>query len=884
MPPANVDMHDDSNSPTIPTRSDAPPSPHAGATDREELLELLFAHVAEAIALVEPSGRIVEVNPAACTMFGRGKSDILGKHLGELVTSASRDELLESLGRVEPSGPVSVECSYRRTPGELRVLDMRLTRLGDPRRDWLIASCRDVTEEKRRSSERETAALNAELLQQASHLKEVNQTLLDSEQRLRLTIETGRIGLWVWNSTDLGNVGDWSLRMKEIFGLPLDAEVTHDMFLKCVHPDDRTRVDSQVMQALAGADGGKYRAEYRTIRARDGSEHWVTARGQAFFDANGQAIRFIGTVMDITERKRAEEASARLNIELERRIRERTADLERINQAFRVEIEERRKSEASLTRTQRLTQTGSATWIVATNEFLWSDETYRLFEIHPDTKLVPELVVSRVHPEDLPLYAQALSGKGDDLHFGHRLVMPDGYIKHVEVYATAVRDDAGQIIEWAGAIRDVTSIKRSAEALRASEHLARGQFAALTRTLDGLAQESNPERLLEHVLRMIAGRLNGQSVSVYERNGVSGDMDMVATFEDDRLHTPSKNLSSVKRVTLFTEDHPVWSEAIRTGVDIVVGELDCDPPRIRLGNRENSPWHPWHGDMPHDPNMPVIYKRLAAMGVVATLTVPTLIGGKLAGFIGIRSRHKNLFQTSEMELARALAHQAMLAIQLTRLSRQSREAAIAAERNRMARDLHDTLAQGFTGVIVQLEATEDAWSRGLLSEAGKHLARARELARGSLQEARRSAHALRSQALAEKSLCEAVEEQIKKMTSGTSVVGAFTLEGNPWPLSNEWEENLLRIGQEVLTNTLRHARARHFNARLAFEPQRLRFELRDDGVGFDPASQHEGLGLVGIKERVEVMGGQLIIRSAEGSGTTIVASLPAPHSPSGFMP
>ncbi|MDC3959778.1 sensor histidine kinase [Polyangium jinanense] len=864
------------------------PSEHARASDREELLELLFANVAEAMALVEPNGRIVEVNPAACAMLGRGKSDIVGTYPWDFVTSASRDEILEALGRVEPSGPASVQCTYRRISGELGTMDVRLSRLGCPRRDWLIASCRDITEEKRLqarwsdASERESAAeelqrLNAELLQQASHLREINQTLLDSEQRLRLAIETGRIGLWVWNSTDLGNVGDWSQRMKEIFGLPLDAEVTHDMFLKCVHPDDRTRVDSSVMQALAGANGGEYRTEYRTIHPRDGSVQWVTARGQAFFDADGQAIRFIGTVMDITERKRAEEASARLNMELERRIRERTADLERINQAFRVEIEERRKSEASLTRTQRLTQTGSATWILSTRKLLWSDETYRLFELPPDTKLTPELVASRVHPEDLPLYLQAFSGKGEDLHFGHRLVMPDGYIKYVEVYATALRDDAGQIIEWAGALRDVTSIKRSAEALQASEHLARGQFAALTRTLDVLAQESNPERLLEHVLRMIAGRLNGQSVSVYERNGESSEMDMVATFEDDRLHAPSKDLSSVKRVTLFTEDHPVWSEALRTGVDIVVGEIDCDPPRIRLGSRENSPWYPWHGDMPHDPNMSVIYKRLAAMGVVATLTVPTLIGGKLAGFIGIRSRHKNLFQTSEMELARALAHQAMLAIQLMRLSRQSREAAIAAERNRMARDLHDTLAQGFTGVIVQLEATEDAWSRGLLPEAGKHLVRAQELARGSLQEARRSAHALRSQALAEKSLSEAMGDLIKKMTSGTSVVGVFTLEGSPWPLSNEWEENLLRIGQEVLTNTLRHARARHFNARLAFEPHRLRFELRDDGLGFDPSAQNEGLGLIGIKERVEVMGGQLTIRSAEGSGTAIVASLPAPY-------
>jgi PAS domain-containing protein len=140
----------------------------------------------------------------------------------------------------------------------------------------LSASCRDLTEQERlrdlnerRSIEEELRRLNVELSQQTTHLREVNQSLLDSEQRLRLAIETGRIGLWVWNSTDVANSGDWSNRLKEIFGLPLDAEVTHDMFLKCVHQEDRERVNQPVMQALEGKNGGEYCAEYRTVHPRD---------------------------------------------------------------------------------------------------------------------------------------------------------------------------------------------------------------------------------------------------------------------------------------------------------------------------------------------------------------------------------------------------------------------------------------------------------------------------------------------------------------------------------------------------------------------------------------------------------------------------------------
>src|SRR5438477_2450093 len=134
-----------------------------------------------------------------------------------------------------------------------------------------------------------------------------------------------------------------------------------------------------------------------------------------------------------------------------------------------------------------------------------------------------------------------------------------------------------------------------------------------------------------------------------------------------------------------------------------------------------------------------------------------MIAAKVEGVIGIRFTRKRLFRAEEMDLAHALAHQAMLACQLRRLSRQSRQAAIAAERNRMARDIHDTLAQGFTGVIVQLEAVEEAMSHGLVAKAGEYVTRAGALARESLQEARRSVRALRPRTLEENGVCEALQ-------------------------------------------------------------------------------------------------------------------------------
>jgi signal transduction histidine kinase len=192
----------------------------------------------------------------------------------------------------------------------------------------------------------------------------------------------------------------------------------------------------------------------------------------------------------------------------------------------------------------------------------------------------------------------------------------------------------------------------------------------------------------------------------------------------------------------------------------------------------------------------------------------------------------------------------------------------------MARDIHDTLAQGLTGVIVQLEAVEEAMARNLAVKASGHLDRAGELARESLREARRSVQALRPQALEEKQLSEALNDLIERMTSGTTVHAELTLQGEQQKLPPEWETNLLRIGQEVLTNVLRHARASEFNVLLVFDGREIRLDLRDNGCGFDPQRRHEGFGLQGMRERAEGMGGQLTIQSAAGKGTAISIVLP----------
>ena len=203
-------------------------------------------------------------------------------------------------------------------------------------------------------------------------------------------------------------------------------------------------------------------------------------------------------------------------------------------------------------------------------------------------------------------------------------------------------------------------------------------------------------------------------------------------------------------------------------------------------------------------------------------------------------------------------------------------AAVLQERDRLARDVHDTVAQGFTGIVVQLEAAEDALQRGDFVEAGVHVRRAGDLARQSLAETRRSVQALRPKVLESHGLGAALERLIQQVTSGSPLRAEYRCEGEPYGLTPAIEEGLLRVGQEALTNTLKHAHASHFSARLVFGAAMVQLEIADNGCGFDPAGSFGGFGLMGMHERVTQLGGQLSLESGPDRGTTVRVTLPVP--------
>jgi signal transduction histidine kinase len=415
---------------------------------------------------------------------------------------------------------------------------------------------------------------------------------------------------------------------------------------------------------------------------------------------------------------------------------------------------------------------------------------------------------------------------------------------------TPTSQDLGLIDLATHLVRVAIERDRAAQALRASEQVARGQVEAMTYSLDVLATAPAPDKFLGQMLSTIGRLLAAQSVILWLLDDSNDSLVLRAWAEGtnfakaDPEHPFNKNPSSWK-------EDPGLREVFFSGAPVACEDIDRDP-HISKELRE----------------------YLKSGGTKKFLRIPTLVGGQVKGFIGIRHGDRGPYRPEEIELAQALAHQAMLAIQLNELAEQSRQAAILEERNRMARDIHDTLAQGFTGVIVQLEAVEDAIACCRRKEANKHLQRAGELARWSLNEARRSVHALRPQALQGANFWEALKGVIKNTTAGTALHTTFNVRGKMRHLPLAWQENLLHIGQEALTNALKYAHPRNFETRLTFNTKELRLQLRDDGDGFKIKDRHDGFGLAGMRERVEQMGGTLKINSARGKGTDVTVVLP----------
>jgi signal transduction histidine kinase len=225
------------------------------------------------------------------------------------------------------------------------------------------------------------------------------------------------------------------------------------------------------------------------------------------------------------------------------------------------------------------------------------------------------------------------------------------------------------------------------------------------------------------------------------------------------------------------------------------------------------------------------------------------------------------------ELEAALEENAGLHAQLVT---QAREAGVLDERQRMAREIHDTIAQGLTGVITQLEAALSSRDRPMDLE--RHLDAANRLARESLTEARRSVEAVQPLPLENSRLPEALSDVAERWSDVNGMAVQVTTTGTVRPLRPEVEVALLRAAQEGLSNVVKHAGASHTGITLSFMDDVVTLDVRDDGGGFEPGhnggGRRGGYGLIGMRQRVEQLEGTVAIESHPGEGTAVSVTIP----------
>jgi two-component system, NarL family, sensor kinase len=264
-------------------------------------------------------------------------------------------------------------------------------------------------------------------------------------------------------------------------------------------------------------------------------------------------------------------------------------------------------------------------------------------------------------------------------------------------------------------------------------------------------------------------------------------------------------------------------------------------------------------------------------------SIPLYAHGKRLGVLNVASPDWRELSHDDLRLLYTVGDLVGLAIERARLFSSQAEAGVAEERNRLAREIHDTLAQGLAAITLQLETADALLEAQAPPERSRQaVAQALALARANLEEARRSVLDLRAAPLEGRTLAEALEALCAETAAKWQVPVRFVAHGGSDPLPLRVEAGLYRIAQEALTNAVRHARPGSVLTELDLSPERVRLVVQDDGPGFEPRAIPTGrYGLIGLNERVRLLGGALQLESSPGEGTRVQVDVPLPASGAG---
>ena len=282
-------------------------------------------------------------------------------------------------------------------------------------------------------------------------------------------------------------------------------------------------------------------------------------------------------------------------------------------------------------------------------------------------------------------------------------------------------------------------------------------------------------------------------------------------------------------------------------------------------------------DVSQESRFPFAKQMLEKLGIQSYVVLPLIAKDEFLGALNLGSRSTNAYQEADLHVLVPIAGQLAIVIENARLQEQIANMAIREERDRLGRELHDSLGQVLGYIGLKTDQINDWLRRGLVEDVGQGLTELNQVAQTAYADVRESILGLRAAVTADAGLENVLREYLNRYQREWHIAGELTVaEGALPPLLPSVEIQLLRIVQEALTNVRKHAQASHVWIRFEREPERLVVTIRDDGIGFDPTLlRREHFGLETMRERAESVRGRLQIDSAPGRGAVIHVTLPA---------
>jgi PAS domain S-box-containing protein len=532
------------------------------------------------------------------------------------------------------------------------------------------------------------------------------------------------------------------------------------------------------------------------------------------------------------------------------------ADLGRLNAALR-SSEERLQDIIDNTTAVIFVKDLDLHYLLVNREFERRHQVQRdQFRGKTDFDILPSEVAEAVRAND-----RQVIEAGVPIQFEETVPSTEGERSHVSL-KFLLRDRTGEPYAICGIATDITESKR-AEAMQAAIARERELFAqqraaelakaneALRGCLDALASVPELDDFLGQVMAVITKHLGAVASNLRMLNLKQNTLPLELVFQDGRVMSPDEakypetwqSLSLVEQRAATFLDQPT----------IVARTLD-----------------------PHSPIPEALRFYLLGLGIKTLLIIPLTLGGQSHGQLSFRFTEERDFHPEELEIARALATQASLAIQLTQLAKSARQSAVLKERNQLAGEIHDSLAQIFAGISMQLGAAREVIRTG---NGLSYVERAAELAQFGLAEARRSSFSLQPTTVEDLGLIESLQKLVERSNVPGSLLCNFRStgaleEGLPIRIQHE----LLRISQEAISNAVRHAKPTLVSVTLRSQPPNLILKIKDNGSGISSLSleKSEGFGLRNMRRRAAQIDGKLDIQTETGRGTSIVLTVPIP--------